>query len=89
MVPPRSLQPLPPPAEQDALFETPAAGPPAGVTPAALRTEYAAQQEAIRHAGGATAALPVLPVLPGLPSRKLRPGGSASSCCWPRNPRAP
>ncbi len=58
LVPPRSLQPLPPPAEQDALFETPAAGPPAGVTPAALRTEYAAQQEAIRHAGGASGSTP-------------------------------
>ncbi|MEO5779067.1 MULTISPECIES: bifunctional 3'-5' exonuclease/DNA polymerase [Arthrobacter] len=50
--PPRSLQPAPPPADQDALFETPAAGPADGATQEALRAEYAAQQEALREAGG-------------------------------------
>lgn len=50
-LPPRSLQPPPPPAEQGALFEAPAAGPAGGASPEALRVEYAAQQEALRAIG--------------------------------------
>ncbi len=52
-LPPRSLQPVPPPAEQGALFEAPETGPAVTVPLAGLRAEYAAQQEALAQAGTA------------------------------------
>ncbi|MHA7221332.1 bifunctional 3'-5' exonuclease/DNA polymerase [Arthrobacter sp. RHLT1-20] len=51
--PPRALQPPPPPAEQGALFEDPGPRRAPRHTPAELRAEYAAQQEALSQAGGA------------------------------------
>ncbi|WP_142059662.1 bifunctional 3'-5' exonuclease/DNA polymerase, partial [Pseudarthrobacter sp. B4EP4b] len=45
--PPRALQPPPPPPEQDALFEDPKTGSRLRFTPEDLRSEYAAQQEAL------------------------------------------
>lgn len=49
--PPRGLQPPAPPQEQGALFDAPAPGQRPGQSLAALRTEYAAQQEALGQAG--------------------------------------
>lgn len=54
--PPRALQPPPPPPEQGALFDAPAPGRHPGRSLEALRAEYAAQQEALRQAGTASAA---------------------------------
>ncbi|PNI09021.1 bifunctional 3'-5' exonuclease/DNA polymerase [Arthrobacter sp. AFG7.2] len=47
LLPPRVLQPPPPPADQGALFEDPAAGPESRHTAEELRAEYAAQQVAL------------------------------------------
>ena len=44
---PKVLQPPPPPADQGALFEDPAAGPESRHTPEELRAEYTAQQVAL------------------------------------------
>jgi DNA polymerase-1 len=48
--PPRLLQPPPPPADQGALFDDPASAPEPRHTLAELRTEYAAQQQALASA---------------------------------------
>ncbi|MGP4031896.1 bifunctional 3'-5' exonuclease/DNA polymerase [Pseudarthrobacter sp. 1C304] len=53
--PPRGLQPPPPPADQGALFDDPGWRQPSRPTLEDLRTEYAAQQEALRQAGGSGA----------------------------------
>jgi DNA polymerase I len=50
--PPRLLQPPPPPADQGALFDDPASAPEPRHTLAELRTEYAAQQQALAGAAG-------------------------------------
>jgi len=47
LLPPKALQPPRPPADQGALFDTPAAGTAAGRSVEQLRAEYAAQQAAI------------------------------------------
>lgn len=47
LLPPRTLQPPPPPADQGALFDDPQPGPEARQTPEELRAEYAAQQVAL------------------------------------------
>ncbi|HEU4666126.1 MAG TPA: bifunctional 3'-5' exonuclease/DNA polymerase [Arthrobacter sp.] len=47
LLPPKALQPPPPPADQGALFEDPVTGPVTGYTPEELRAEYAAQQTAL------------------------------------------
>ena len=52
--PPRGLQPPAPPPEQGALFDAPVPGERPGQSLAALRTEYAAQQEALGLAGKAS-----------------------------------
>ncbi|MCU1530596.1 MAG: bifunctional 3-5 exonuclease/DNA polymerase [Arthrobacter sp.] len=49
--PPRTLQPLPPPADQGALFEAPGSGRAPRHTLEDLRADYAAQQEALSRAG--------------------------------------
>ncbi|KQQ87702.1 bifunctional 3'-5' exonuclease/DNA polymerase [Arthrobacter sp. Leaf137] len=51
VLPPKSLLPPAPPADQGALFEDPGSGPPLRHTPEELRTEYAAQQAALAGAG--------------------------------------
>ncbi|MDQ0848995.1 DNA polymerase-1 [Arthrobacter sp. B3I9] len=50
--PPRALQPLPPPAEQGALFDHLVVQQATGRGPEELREEFAAQQDALSHAGG-------------------------------------
>ncbi|MDN4644599.1 bifunctional 3'-5' exonuclease/DNA polymerase [Arthrobacter sp. PsM3] len=50
--PPRALQPPPPPADQGALFDDPGMRGTPRHSPEDLRTEYAAQQEALSQAGG-------------------------------------
>ncbi len=52
--PPRGLQPPAPPSEQGALFDAPAPSQRPGQSLEALRTEYAAQQEALGQAGTAS-----------------------------------
>jgi DNA polymerase-1 len=59
--PARLLQPPPPPADQGALFDDPGAATEPRQTLAALRAEYAAQQEALNAAGTATAGTPGAP----------------------------
>lgn len=51
VLPPKSLLPPAPPADQGALFEDPGGAPPLRHTPEELRTEYAAQQSALAGAG--------------------------------------
>lgn len=50
-LPPKSLQPPRPPADQGALFDDPATGPPPGAPLEELRSEYAAQQRALAGVG--------------------------------------
>jgi len=50
-LPPKSLQPPRPPADQGALFDDPATGPPPGAPLEELRSEYAAQQSALAGVG--------------------------------------
>lgn len=50
-LPPKALLPPRPPADQAALFDDPAAGPPRGVAIEDLRAEYAAQQAALAEVG--------------------------------------
>ena len=47
LLPPKALLPPRPPAEQGALFDEPATGPAPRYTPDELRSEYAAQQDAL------------------------------------------
>lgn len=51
--PPRALQPPPPAADQGALFEAPGVRKTPRHSPEDLRTEFAAQQQALGQAGGA------------------------------------
>ena len=51
--PPRALQPPPPPADQGALFDAPGVRATPRHSPEDLRTEFAAQQEALGQVGGA------------------------------------
>lgn len=50
-LPPKSLQPPRPPADQGALFDDPATEPPPGAPLEELRSEYAAQQSALAGVG--------------------------------------
>ncbi|MGN6443485.1 MAG: bifunctional 3'-5' exonuclease/DNA polymerase, partial [Arthrobacter sp.] len=51
VLPPKTLLPPRPPADQGALFDDPAPGPPPGVALEDLRAEYAAQQAALAEVG--------------------------------------